>query len=191
MTDQQLLWAILAGPSGYLPVRFPGGSVFCPVGATAKWRRLCTGLGWHGDLEVCAVPTLDPNWRFHGDSSVLWARVESKASAARLARFDPAPTLVLREGSSARRVALWALCAPLGRGWTERANRRIAHALGGPKKWCGESFSFPVPGTVLRVGRSRPVPVVVESRCDGLYRPREVVGGLREAPDPEAWREWA
>lgn len=120
---------------------------------------------------------------------VLWARVEGKREAQALARFRPVPSIVLREGSTSRYVALWQLRNPLGYEWLVRANRRIAHKLFAPKKWVAPEFEFAVPGSCLRAGRSRPVPVRVESLSDVVYTPRQVVGALKEAPDPAAWRD--
>ena len=118
-------------------------------------------------------------------------RLEGKKSADILRRFRPVPTFVIREGSSSRYTAFWALSQPLTR-WkdVDRANRRLAHALKAPKKYAdpGE-FYFAPPGTVLRVGRSRPCPVVVARAGLETYTVGEVVGRLRDAPDPDAWRE--
>jgi hypothetical protein len=122
---------------------------------------------------------------------VLWCRVESRREADNLQRFRPAPTLIVREGATHRRVALWSLREPLTYEWLVRANKRIAHRLYAAKKHAAPEFSFPVPGSCLRLGRCRPVPVLLERFEPVIYRPRDVVGGLREAPDPSAWRALA
>lgn len=124
-------------------------------------------------------------------SRVLWARVGSRKEVANLRRFRPRPTLVVREGSTCRLVALWSLRRPLTYEWLVRANRRIAHRLFGPKKWAEPEFEFPVPGSCLRAGRARPVPVHAVLFEASVYEPRQVVGGLKDAPDPNAWREAA
>lgn len=141
------------------------------------------------EVRVSVGARAERGCEFGDWSRVLWARVESKKDAAELARFRPAPTLLLREGSTHRMVALWSLWRPLPHEWIVRANRRIAHRLGAPKKWADPQFSFPVPGSCLRVDRQRPVPVHVERFEPVVFRPREVVGALREAPNPRAWRE--
>lgn len=131
--------------------------------------------------------------RGHGTcmtASVLWARVEGKKQEAALRRFRPSPSMVIREGSTTRRVALWALEKPLSYDWLVRGNKRIAHKLFAAKKWGDAEFVFPAPGSCLRVGRARPVPVSVEFFDPrGLYKAREVVGRLQDAPDANAWRE--
>jgi hypothetical protein len=154
------------------------------------WRRMVQRAG--EDCDVLLSAGLRPRRGFGtcGTSSVLWARVEGKKEAQALARFRPVPTLVLREGSTQRYVALWELDRELNYDWLLRANRRIAHKLFAPKKWTDAEFVFAAPGSCLRSGRSRPVPVRVESfEPAGIYRPRDVVGKLKEAPDPDAWRE--
>lgn len=122
---------------------------------------------------------------------VLWVRVESRREAENLARFRPAPTLIVREGATHRRVALWSLRQPLSYEWLVRANKRIAHSLFAAKKWAAPEFTLPVPGSCLRLGRARPVPVHLERFEAVLFSPRDVVGALREAPDPAAWRQLA
>lgn len=121
----------------------------------------------------------------------LWARVEGKKDAQALLKFRPVPSMVLREGSTSRLVALWELERPLNYEWVLRANKRIAHKLFAPKKWTDLEFVFPAPGSCLRADRARPVPVRVESWSGRVYTPRAIVGGLKEAPDPAAWREAA
>jgi hypothetical protein len=123
-------------------------------------------------------------------AGVLWARVEGKRQALELLRFRPSPTIVLREGSTSRRTALWALRQPLSGEWLDRANRRVAHKLFAAKKWGVPEFEFHAPGSCLRVGRARPVPVRTEwFDPTALFMAREVVGQLREAPNPNAWRQ--
>lgn len=158
----------------------------------ADWVAMVTRMCEDRDVLLAAGSRRQ---RGHGTcrgARVLWARVEGKKEAAALERFRPRPTLVVREGSTSRMVALWSLRRPLSYDWLVRANRRIAHKLFGPKKWAEAEFMLPCPGSCLRTGRARPVPVHVESFDPAaIYVPREVVGGLKDAPDPNAWREAA
>lgn len=124
-----------------------------------------------------------------GTARVLWVRTESKREVVALERFKPAPSLIVREGSTCRMVALWQLQNALTYEWVLRANKRLAHRLGCAKKWAELEFAFPAPGSCLRAGRSRPVAVRVERFEPVVYAPRQVVGGLREAPDPRSWIE--
>jgi hypothetical protein len=139
--------------------------------------RLSTGVRRRREFGSC------------GDAAVLWVRTEGKAQAAALKRFRPSPTVVLSEGSTSRKVALWSLDRPWGFEVIERANRRLAYALRTAPKWSVLEFDFAAPGSCLRAGRARPVPVVVEwMDARGVYTARQVVGALKEPPSRDAWR---
>lgn len=175
------LWAVLAGEHGYLAFTFPDGATFCPVDQPRTFCRHCDVLAYEpGDLAVGAVPFRDPDFSRVGYSNVLWIQADTGKETARLERFGPEPTLILRWGVKA--VGLWALSEGLSPVWTERLNKRLAHELGAKKKHAGLWFRFPPAGTVLRSGR----PQVVENGggSGGLYGAREVAGGLPDAPDP-------
>lgn len=126
----------------------------------------------------------------------LWSRVEGSKAMTRLERCGdwasspPAPSLVILE-TPQRGTALWVLRRPLPGAWARQGNRRLAYHLGMPAgRDCDpEELFVPVPGSVLREGRVRPSPVVRASgvRCVD-FTAREVVGRLKEAPSPDAWR---
>jgi hypothetical protein len=192
------LWQLLAGERGFVAMSAHGRSFFVPVADRRSFVRKVDAwsdvLPWSsdpdvGDLAVGAVPYEQANYLRNVDSHVLWARAESPAARAKLAGFDPAPTVTFASGSVL--TALWGLTRGLDPEWTERLNRRVAHELGCKKKWCSTGFMFAPAGVVLRQDRLRPVPVVVRQRCSRLYGAREVAGRLREAPDPDAWRNAA
>jgi hypothetical protein len=154
--------------------------------------RLVEDWSYAGDLSVMLLPWLEPSYLTAGLGNVLWAHTVSGGSSAALDKFRPAPTFVVREGSTSRRTALWALSRPVDVDWVERGNRRIAHRLGTPKKNCGTLGEMYLPGTILRKGRKRPVAVHLEHfDPQALYTARQVVGHLRDAPDPNAWKERA
>lgn len=188
MNALALLWQILPHDRGYHELRLEGERVFCDVTDQALFRRLLGGvakLGSHCDLS--AVPRLNVNDSLSvGHASVLWARLDSGRSCELLQRFEPEPTLVLRDGGTLRRTALWALSRPLNYDWTLRANRRIAHRLGSKKKLGEPSFMFPAPGSLVNGKR-----VFVEHASEGFYEPAQVVGQLPDAPDQDAWRRAA
>ena len=142
------------------------------------------------DVLLGAAPRPEPGFGYADRASCLWVRTESKAQKAALKAFRPAPTVVLQEGATCRLVALWALAEPLGHDWVLRANKRLAHRLGSPKKHAALEFEFPAPGSCLRHGRQRPV-LIRDWVNPGLpiYRPRDVVARLRDAPEPRDWRE--
>lgn len=188
-------------------VGWPGGFLrlerVVVAGEGSTWRRdwyRVSSIDWIArtflgtdDCFFSAVPHPERNGWPGVRSSALWVRTESKRSEAALRWFKPRPTLVLGEGDTCRRAAVWALTDLLPAEWTVRLNRRIAHALRAPKKHCGMDSMLPAPGAILREGREkRPALVRVESwRPDAVYGAREVAGHLKEAPDADAWREAA
>ena len=88
---------------------------------------------------------------------MLLAWVESRDSAQRVARrFKPLPAVVLRMGSSCRRLCLWPLSEILPWAAVESANKRIAYSLHAPQKYATpDALRIPLPGTFLRIGRTR------------------------------------
>lgn len=189
MVDQ--LWAMCAGAGrGYFLFTFadPDDSFFVPVGARLCFSALVEGQAWDREPSMRAVPMVAAgNHRLHDLSSVLWARVETGESARLLEAFRPRPTLVLRDGQTMKRTALWALHTPLNLDWVKELNRRLQHRFAAPKKFAETDFSFHPPGVFLRWGRSKPLEVWAEHVGDGLYGAREIGGQLPQSPDPEAW----
>lgn len=123
-----------------------------------------------------------------GRATLFWARVEGTEQNRWLERFRPEPTMVLREGSSSRRWALWALDHPVRWVGIDRGNRRIAHRLRAPKTRAEpERLWLPAPGTCLRRDITRPVPIRVERLEAVSYPPLQVVGRLKDPPPADAW----
>lgn len=158
--------------------------------ADVRRFRLLEALGADREVELFAVPRPRRSVQFAGEASALWVRVEGSDQWGRLQRFRPSPTIILREGASSRANALWALDRPLTLGWARRGSERLSHALRAARKHADpDRFVVNPPGSCLREGRSRPVPVVTHACTDAFYTAREVVGALRDAPDPDAWRD--
>lgn len=119
-------------------------------------------------------------------STVLWAWAESRDSVKRAVRRRPAPTMVLRMGTSCRRLLIWALRETVPSISVEAANKRLSYVLRAPQVQADpEKLRIPVPGTFLRVGRKRPVPVLVTLvDTDRTYWRKDVVGRLKDPPRP-------
>lgn len=193
-----LLWSMLAVPGMFNRVQWTRPGEPRPFwmdyawNEGREWLRAVTVYSEDCDVTLSAGARPRRGFGTCDSARVLWARCETKDAVKRLGWFKPRPTLVLREGSTSRYVALWELENALAYEWLVRANKRIAHKLGSAKKWAEAEFTFSAPGSCLRAGRSRPVPVHVESfEPLAVYRPRDVVGRLKEAPDANAWREAA
>jgi hypothetical protein len=61
---------------------------------------------------------------------VLWAECDGVAAARAAACYDPEPAVVVNSGSGANVHAYWPLREPLSPMEAERANLRLAHAIG-------------------------------------------------------------
>jgi hypothetical protein len=195
------LFAMVAGPRGFVQIDWMEENVgwrptFVESGDLEKWRHHAKFFAERFDTRLHVTPRAGRTEDGLLRCGVLWAITDSRESAARLGRFNPRPTLVLRVGETAQFTALWALDRPLpGWEWTARATRRIAHALRAPKKWCRPDIAVRVPGSAVRLGpdgqpRMLPMRVNVEAfEPRAIYTARRVVGHLPEAPDPNAWRE--
>lgn len=194
--DLGLLWFITGAANGYRLITWhhPEEGLqrhWVQVGDLRRYRELIDwlGRGMSLEIEVSAVPRPVRDHGTAGGASVFWVRTEGSKQLALLERFRPRPTIVLEEGDSSRRTALWGLTVPLSYEWLVRGNKRLAHGLKASKKWAEPEFMFNPPGSCLRDGRARPVLIrTAESNEQAVYRPGDVVGRLRDAPDPMAWR---
>lgn len=116
-------------------------------------------------------------------ATVLWCRVEGKDQLERARRFRPLPTLVLQEGASSRRLLMWGLRSWVDYFEAEQLNKRIAYRLRAVQRHgVPENLEVPAPGTCLRLGRTRPVPVVVGRLTTDVYMPAAVAGKLKDPP---------
>lgn len=116
--------------------------------------------------------------------TVLWARVEGGEQVKLAHRFRPYPSVVLQDGSSSRRLLLWPLEHTID--WFElrQFNRRLAYRFKAVQKHADpDALRVPAPGTFLRVGRSRPAPVVVTRLSTASFTAEEVVGRLKDPPE--------
>lgn len=146
------------------------------------------------DARVSIVPR---NSHREGDVSAhagcLWARLETKAHADALSRFRRGPTLVVREGKSPRRWALWWLAQPLTLDVVARGNRAIAFTLGTVQKYGSEPETafLPCPGSMMKLGRKTPMPVAVEyADSRRRYRPGDFRGVVKKPPEVStSWRK--
>lgn len=147
-------------------------------------------LGEDREVELFVVPRARAPLAYASQSSALWARVEGTKQWRALLAFRPAPTIILREGASSRADAIWGLDRALSPDWARKGSERLAYALRASRKFADpDTAVIHPPGSCLRDGRTHPVPVVVHSCTDEIYSARQVVGRLKEPPDPNAWRE--
>jgi len=113
--------------------------------------------------------------------SFLWAWVHSGDQVKDARKFRPAPSYVLQIGSTLERFLLWPLEEPILDLTVEAANKRISYALRAPYvRSTVEALRIPLPGSM--VGKK----LVSCTRCDHqtFACPEEIVGRLREPPEP-------
>ena len=129
-----------------------------------------------------------PRTRRHGGRDavehafVLWADCDGQDAVAALNLFAPRPSIVISSGTGGNCHAYWPLTEPLPRDEVERANRRLAHALGadpvsadaarilGGRRRCSYKHRPPRPVRALLLDTRRRMPV------------EDVVGHLADPP---------
>lgn len=156
------------------------GQRFFPAHRPAAAFEWIERTGQVTDLYVGCAPRRERNGtreaveRCH----VLWIDADTPEAIAALERFEPAASIVVGSGSG--RHAYWPLWPPLRPAHAERANRRLAHALGADPRACDAARILRPPGT-LNHKTDPPQPVEVERLDVEVYTARQVVG---ELPDP-------
>ena len=154
----------------------------------ARLRRLATraiALARRTDVYVgCA-----PRTRRHGGRDsvrrafVLWADCDGDDAIAALGDFEPAPSIVIASGTGSNRHAYWPLSQPLARDEVERANRRLAHALGADPASADCARILRVPGTL---SWKHDPPTRVEAIRLDTHRRLNVADAVGSLPDPPA-----
>lgn len=125
-------------------------------------------------------------------ATALWCRIEGNDQAKRAARFRPLPSVVVREGVTSRRWLIWPLRSRESYFDVLDANRKIAYRLRAMQKYGNpDLFWLPAPGTCLRIGRARPVPIVVSRLTLDAFDLAQVVGRLKAPPDVKWWERTA
>jgi hypothetical protein len=176
-------------------VGYAGG--FAPLyvdgrGRPTRWiehrEDLVSSVAWLDEHEhevALGLPCPATNNGGPITSTILWSWIEGSKQYDYARRFRPIPSIVLKLNGS-RRLLLWLLASPVTVG-IERANKRISYALRAKQNLSSpDVLRIPLPGTSLRFGRARPVPIEVTRATLDEYEPGTIVGNLREPPPP--WR---
>jgi len=154
-----------------------------------RLRGLATraiALGRRTDVYVgCA-----PRTRRHGGRDAverafaLWADCDGDDAVKALESFRPQPSIVIASGTGNNCHAYWLLTEPLEREQLERANRRLAHALGADPASADAARILRVPGTFSH--KHQPPTPVEALRLDLARRMpvEDLVGGLPDPPQP-------
>lgn len=134
-----------------------------------------------------------PRWRAQGSrrdvagsASVVWADCDGDQAAETLAGFGRAPSVVVRSGSGENRHAYWLLDGQATVAEVQRANRRLAVALGADLGSAEAARILRPPGT-LNHKHAPPAPVVLETCApERRYGLLGLVGGLSDPPAERA-----
>lgn len=114
---------------------------------------------------------------------VLWADCDGAGSLAALRRFRPLPAIVVRSGSPDSVHVYWPLWPPATPDEAERANRRLAHALGADMGATDAARILRPPGT-LNFKTDPPAPVEVAHLAAEVFTLEQVAGALPDPPGP-------
>ena len=162
------------------------GQLFEPA---MRLRRLTTraiALGRRTDVYVGCAPRTR---RYGGRDAVargfvLWADCDGDAAVAALHDFEPAPAIVIASGTGCNCHAYWPLREPIQADELERANRRLAHALGADPASADAARILRIPGTQSHKYRP-PTPVeAIRLNPDHRLDVADVVGALPDPPAP-------
>lgn len=182
-------WSMLWGPGFHeIECRYSEGAarIWMPCERRRPFARILSA----DDCFVSAVPRTERNSFAIGPAHILWARLDRPDCADRLARLPVGPTLVVREGRSSRRYALWALSRPVSGDWIDRANARLSHACKG-RRGAGTATQLILSPFTRLTNAHRAVRVYVEYESETYATAREIVGRLSDAPDRDAWKQAA
>ena len=144
-----------------------------------------TVLAQTGDVYVGCAPRAERTGHKQAvpHAWVLWVDCDDPRSIAALERFEPQPAIVVRTSGRGRH-AYWPLDRPLSVAELERANRRLAHALGADPA-CADAARILRPPATLKWKYEPPSPVTLERFTGERLDPDQVTGAL---PDPPQTR---
>lgn len=187
--------SMLAGreaPGALVELRFrrPAGPMlqrFYPTTRMRQAARTAVQLARVHDVYVGAAPR---RRRAGGRSAVqrgwvLWADCDTPASTNKLAGFTPAPSLIVRSGSSENRHSYWLLDHPIGVSELEALNLRLARALGADDGVVTKAHTIlRVAGTANHKHRP-PAPVTLERVTGELHSAAAIAAALGDVVDDE------
>ena len=159
------------------------GQDFVAVGDRERLARLIQARGAKTDLYLGVAPrtrqegTRDAVKRLH----VLYVDADTPEAIAALEEFEPAPSVVIASGSGQH--AYWSLWPPASPDEAEKANKRLAHALGADMRATDAARILRPPGT-FNFKTLEPGTVTVERVLTEIYTVEEVIGDLAD-PEPE------
>ncbi len=149
--------------------------------------REAARLGATTDVYVGALP----RWRrgggradIGGSCRVVWVDCDGEHAARALEPVEPQPSLVVASGTEGHRHAYWVLRRAVPPPVIERANRRLAWALGADLGSSDAARILRPPGT-LNHKHAPPQPVrLIDLDPDARIGLGELIGSLPDPPGP-------
>ncbi|HEX4108130.1 MAG TPA: CHC2 zinc finger domain-containing protein [Solirubrobacteraceae bacterium] len=163
------------------------GRRFVTVADRAAAAQLVTEIGARTDVYVGALPRWRPQGgraAIVGDARTVWVDLDSDVAARTLEPVDPAPSVVVASGGPGHLHVYWSLTAGAAAGVIERANRRLAWALGGDLNSADAARILRPPATVHH-GRGG-AEVRLMGGGGAPARLGDLVGGLADPPGAAA-----
>jgi hypothetical protein len=164
---------------------------FIPVRELDRAARCAINRGQMTDTYVGVAPRTQRKGSADAIERVwcLWADCDGPAALDRLRAFRPMPSIVIRTGSEKHVHAYWPLRGPTPPDWAQRANRRLALALGADEKATDPARILRASGT-LSHKYAPPRPVVCTRLELDAFTLDQVVGRLPDDPrylTPSRW----
>jgi hypothetical protein len=166
--------------------RVPGGmgQRFVAVRDHGSLTPLIARLAPRCDVYVGVLPRWRPaggRGAVVGDCRTVWVDLDSDSAARALQPVEPSPTVVVASGGAGHLHAYWPLRRAAPPPVIERANRRLAWALGGDLASADAARILRPPHTVNHVRGHAPVRLVAQE-ASGPCRLADLVGGLSDPP---------
>lgn len=157
---------------------------FVPVAKREAAAQIIENTSRQTDVYVGVLPRWRPaggRAAIVGDGRTVWVDLDSEIAVRALEPVDPPPTLVVASGGIGHLHAYWSLTAGVPPGVIERANRRLAWALGGDLASTDSARILRPPDTVNHGRGGAPVRLM-RAKAGKPVRLGELIGGLLDPP---------
>lgn len=182
-----------ARPSTFVDVRWRRdgrmAQAFVPVRDRGMLTSVIPALAAEHDVYVGVLP----RWRRSGgrdavvgDCRTVWVDLDTDVASRVLEPVDPAPSLVVTSGAPGHLHAYWSLRSAEPPAVIERANRRLAWALGADLASTDAARILRPPATVNHLRDGAAVALADAVAVGGACDLSDLVGGLVDPPGRRA-----
>lgn len=174
-------------PNWYFEVRYRTprgmGRDFTPVNDIDRTVAVILKQGKCSDTFVGVAPRVRRSGKAEdvGHVHVLWVDLDTPEAVAAADSFPMPPSILVNSGNGQHRY--WVLDGPHDPTEAVRANRRLAHHLGGDLNCTDSARVMRAPGTFNFKDPENPKPVTVERVNLETYSLDTLVGHLPDPPD--------